>query len=210
MNKVSISESLPDEGVTVWLYQYDDPPVLGHWTYLRLITSFYFTTTMETPNIHITEDGTDLTNAVLLIDSHHGQYIPQLFADKFGQFIENEAYNADLLSPDGEFYWESWEYVLDNTTIQIEGKPYTLYQDGDLFALPVEVTPTYEYYINTDERGEFAADVRNLDGETVLAFDGDDMFTDGFMKHKHDLKGLHSYLVSVGRIQESDQLIQGN
>lgn len=57
-----------------------------------------------------------------------------------------------------------------------------------------EADKNYFYYINLDERGEFYADVRDSKGETVFEIKGSEIFEDGFMKHKSDLRGLESYL----------------
>jgi hypothetical protein len=89
------------------------------------------------------------TNAVLLIDNHHGVYIPQIF----GQDLKNNCYrianfadidqeDIDILcaGPDHEFYWESWEYILDNIVLLgLKDVRHCLYQnDGDLWAVPEE------------------------------------------------------------------------
>jgi hypothetical protein len=60
----------------------------------------------------------------------------------------------------------------------------------------------YEYVINLDERGEFYADVRTPDGDTVIEVRSDaetgevDLVTDGFMNHARDTDGLEAYLKS--------------
>lgn len=53
------------------------------------------------------------------------------------------------------------------------------------------------YFIDLDERGEFKASLRNRDDDTLLAFD-DEIFEDGFMKHKEDTDGLLKYVQSLG------------
>lgn len=67
---------------------------------------------------------------------------------------------------------------------------------------------TFEYYIDMDERGEFRADVRNDQGITVWETNGD-VFEDGFMKHKEDMKGLVEYLTSLGIMTLNDRLTKG-
>jgi hypothetical protein len=75
----------------------------------------------------------------LLIDSRHGVYIPQLFAEMVlsGQLPVNfptlRTYLGDLGNPEHEGYWEAWDSVLSQAKIQISGVTYYLYQDGDLF-----------------------------------------------------------------------------
>jgi hypothetical protein len=45
---------------------------------------------------------------------------------------------SDAADPDSEGYWDAWAYVLDNARFVHDGDTYTLYQDGDLWALCVE------------------------------------------------------------------------
>lgn len=53
------------------------------------------------------------------------------------------------------------------------------------------------YYIDMDERGEFSASVRDADDNIVLEIE-DSIFVDGFMRHKHDMRGLLQYMQSLG------------
>jgi len=73
---------------------------------------------------------------------------------------------------------------------------------------------TFKYYINLDERSEFYADVRDHTGKTVFEIkandEEDNIFADGFMKHKNDLNGLKEYLVHLGIMQPTQRLIKGN
>jgi len=68
----------------------------------------------------------------------------------------------------------------------------------------------FYYHINLDERGEFYADVRKQDGETVFEIKGFDIFQDGFMKHKDDLVGLEKYLIELGIMKHGNDLRKGN
>lgn len=69
----------------------------------------------------------------------------------------------------------------------------------------------FEYFINLDERGEFAADVRTgASGRTVYEITGFDIFEDGFMKHKKDIKGLENYLKDLKVIDADSNLNHGN
>ena len=79
---------------------------------------------------------------------------------------------------------------------------------GDLEEYTLE--KPFEYYINLNERGEFYADVRNPQGETVLEIKGFDIFEDGFMKHDKDIQGLREYLVYLGIMNEDQDLVSGN
>jgi len=73
---------------------------------------------------------------------------------------------------------------------------------------------TYEYYVNLDERGDFNADVRNKNGDTVFQIhDADElesMVDFGFMKHGKDIDGLQAHLQTIGVMTENDKLVKGN
>lgn len=74
----------------------------------------------------------------------------------------------------------------------------------------------YEYHINIDERGSFLADVRkgNANGKTVFEIRAGNelgeyessIFEDGYMKHKDDMVGLKSYLVSLKILKAKDEI----
>ncbi len=66
----------------------------------------------------------------------------------------------------------------------------------------------YRYWINLDERGEFCADVRNPQGDTVFEIHGFDIFEDGFMKNKHDVNGLEEYLRDLGIITGENSILE--
>ena len=68
------------------------------------------------------------------------------------------------------------------------------------------------YYVNLDERGDFYADVRNPDGETIFEIRAEEdgsiaLIEDGFMRHKTDLDGLRSHLVDLGLIGAEAELL---
>lgn len=73
----------------------------------------------------------------LLIDSHHGVYIPQLFAQHCAhEWIGISPDNLGIMihGPDHEYYFEAWDMVLNNA--RHKSLPWlTLYQDGDLWAI---------------------------------------------------------------------------
>lgn len=70
--------------------------------------------------------------------------------------------------------------------------------------------PTFQYFVNLDERGEFFADVRDADGNTVYEIHGFDIFEDGYMEHAKDLRGLHETLIEWGIIPALSRLTFGN
>lgn len=73
----------------------------------------------------------------------------------------------------------------------------------------------YGYYIDLDERGSFAADVRDAAGKTIFEIRAGDelaegessIFDDGFMRHKDDLAGLQEYLQQLGIISAADEVV---
>lgn len=82
-------------------------------------------------------------NAIYYADSARGVYIPQHFAESVNRDFLSGVNVDDLATlesgPDAEWYWESWESVLDNARLtDSAGQIWTLYQDGDLWLIPVE------------------------------------------------------------------------
>jgi len=73
---------------------------------------------------------------------------------------------------------------------------------------------TYDYFVNLDERGEFNADVRNKNGDTMFQIhDADElesMVDFGFMKHGKDLDGLQEYLQMIVVMHKEDKLVKAN
>lgn len=51
-----------------------------------------------------------------LLDSRRGIYIPRDFAAMFPKLLTKEQ-RKDLRSPDNEWYWETWESVLNNLSM---------------------------------------------------------------------------------------------
>lgn len=97
----------------------------------------------------------------LLFSGHHGIYIPQAFAEQFNP--ENSYWVYDLEDaailregPDHEFYWETWQDVLDNAYWQenAEGPKYHLRQDDDLWAILEGWSYNDHGDLENDETGE--------------------------------------------------------
>lgn len=87
----------------------------------------------------------DTDSQLLLIDSH-GIYIPKLWADEIGDEEEAEAYSVsweDVLicqaGPDHELYWEAWDSILQSAQWDENDEEWTLHQNGDLWALKLDV-----------------------------------------------------------------------
>lgn len=73
----------------------------------------------------------------MLVDSHHGQYIPQIFAETikrelFANSISAEDFEIIAAGPDHESYWDAWDSIL-NSAETADG--VSLWQDGDLWAV---------------------------------------------------------------------------
>ncbi len=75
----------------------------------------------------------------ILADSSRGRYIPQHFAeacDMEAWGVKPEDAAILLAGPDHEWYWATWDDVLQYSTFaDAEGNVWCLYQDGDLFAI---------------------------------------------------------------------------
>lgn len=73
-----------------------------------------------------------------IIDSSRGIYIPQAFAEQFEGWhgIDPDDLAILLEGPDHPDYWEAWDAVLSSASYaDDDGHTWTLYQDGDLFAV---------------------------------------------------------------------------
>ena len=77
-----------------------------------------------------------------LVDSHHGQYIPQIFAKVYGlpeNFDNWEEIKEDIYflsedeSNEKEDYWSVWDEILTNAKLK---SGLELYQNEDLWAVP--------------------------------------------------------------------------
>jgi hypothetical protein len=80
--------------------------------------------------------------ALLLSDSR-GIYIPQHFVKEYDltlwQGISEDDIKTITDGPNGEFYWEVWDDVLNNATFTENGNTWRLHQDGDLWAYCLEL-----------------------------------------------------------------------
>ena len=93
--------------------------------------------------------------AVLLLDSHHGVYIPQLAVKYYSQEpnwdwsnVSEEDIQSLLNGVEDENYWEAWEQVLDNVTFDVDDVRYIIVQNEDLWAVPSEVEFTEDDWAN--------------------------------------------------------------
>ena len=86
-----------------------------------------------------------LDAVTLLLSDARGQYIPRDFiSDDYGQSVNIETCTIwhikpedaeDLLDPENEFYWDTWENVINRSFAEIDGDRYTLYSYNDLWAI---------------------------------------------------------------------------
>lgn len=80
-----------------------------------------------------------MQNIEILLNSSRGIYIPRDFVQSmktelFGLTEQNKRHWKDAENPDSEYYWESWQWILDNARFDHkDGRVFYLYQDGDVF-----------------------------------------------------------------------------
>ncbi len=90
-----------------------------------------------------------MSNIQLLLSDARGIYIPRDFVQGFDLekwHIDAENWAAETCNdPDNEHYWDAWDQVLNNAYFIDNGKKYTLYQDGDLFAIAYDDLSDSEY-----------------------------------------------------------------
>ena len=78
---------------------------------------------------------------VLLLSDTRGVYIPQNFTEccDMDEWHVSEKDVEYLSNIDNSWYWEAWNDVLEQAYyIDAEGNKFTLYQDGDLWAICFE------------------------------------------------------------------------
>ena len=83
----------------------------------------------------------------LLVVNQHGVYVPQVFAGWVQAILESKTKEVEFIGldaidyyviqqgPDHEFYWESWENILNNVTILTRGSRWSLEHDEDLWII---------------------------------------------------------------------------
>ena len=77
----------------------------------------------------------------LLLTDARGIYIPRDFTD-LTEFHDSvtEGDREILADPEHEYYWEVWENVLNTAYAVINGVRWTIYQEGDLWAVRDDMT----------------------------------------------------------------------
>ena len=104
----------------------------------------------------------NLENAILIADNHHGIYCPQVAitnilamgANIHGDSCSNQESLKDDLATvidDGhnhEWYWDSWSNIETSAEVTYNGLVWRIYQDGDVWLVPIEVEPTRDELIS--------------------------------------------------------------
>ena len=77
----------------------------------------------------------------LLLTDWYGIYLPKMFVTNF----DHTLWNLDVGDPDvvcvqegpkdNEWYWESWDSILNKAYLVQDGRIFYLHQDGDLWAV---------------------------------------------------------------------------
>ena len=70
-----------------------------------------------------------------------GKYIPQIFAELFGDVFGLAAEDAAILAdPEHQFYWDVWDEVCsERSATDSQGRTWWLHQSGDLWAATGEL-----------------------------------------------------------------------
>jgi hypothetical protein len=84
---------------------------------------------------------------MLWLSDARGVYIPRDFAQSF---VDRDKHVSGLVkdwdgwtileNPDHEWYWEAWQEVCDSAIVTDDkGNRFRLYQEGDLWLIPVDM-----------------------------------------------------------------------
>ena len=87
---------------------------------------------------------------ILVADSAFGQYIPQLFCEKYYELIKDKEIADFLKNEDNlyhDLYWEYWYILMDEYTYTINGTEYILVDNMDIWLVPTSVTVPEHWYI---------------------------------------------------------------
>lgn len=89
-----------------------------------------------------------MDNIACLVPSADGVYVPKSFVECYDYRywgVSEEDAKILLEGPEHELYWEAWHDVLGSASYEKDGVTYTLYQDGDLFAVAMDELTDEEY-----------------------------------------------------------------
>lgn len=90
-----------------------------------------------------------MSPVVHILSDARGIYIPRDFLTddyndvawdhcaRWGLTKDNAEHWIDAVNPDSEWYWDAWDWILNNAKYVYEktGDVFTLYQDGDLWGI---------------------------------------------------------------------------
>jgi len=91
-----------------------------------------------------------MTSAInILVSCCHGIYVPQAFVEGYDLSLWNGIDAEDIetiqAGPEHEWYWDSWNDILNSASYSLDGRTYRLHQDDDLFAICDELMTDEEY-----------------------------------------------------------------
>jgi len=89
-----------------------------------------------------------IEDVVLLADSHHGIYIPQLVVQQYLEHpmwdwskVSKEDIDSVLAGHDNEWYWEAWEDIMcEVKVVDEDGTEYMIMYNEDLWLLPTSIS----------------------------------------------------------------------
>ena len=87
---------------------------------------------------------------ILVADSAFGQYIPQLFCEKYYELIKDKEIADFLKNEDNlydDLYWDYWYILMDEYTYTINGTEYILVDNMDIWLVPTNVDVPEHWYI---------------------------------------------------------------
>lgn len=98
---------------------------------------------------------------IVMTDSHHGVYAPQVFLQSLAAPITNVSQrdiDTVLKGPNdvkNEWYWEAWDSIEQNAVITSKnGDKFMIYQDGDIFLLNVRAYEQATKELEDDEQDD--------------------------------------------------------
>jgi hypothetical protein len=83
-----------------------------------------------------------IAESFIVVSEHNGIHIPEIFVSDYGQFLtykyKNKLKEWVRAILEEEDHDDEWIRLLENAHLIIEGKEYTLWQDGDVRAFPCD------------------------------------------------------------------------
>lgn len=89
-----------------------------------------------------------IEDVVLLADSHHGVYIPQLVVQQYLEHpmwdwskVSKEDIDSVLAGHDNEWYWEAWDDIMcEVKVVDEDGTEYMIMYNEDLWLVPTSIS----------------------------------------------------------------------